>query len=194
LILFSPEQLKKIKGAAMKAFIKVLLFILIIFQTYSLLQTKLEIGNKAPDFKLQDAFGNEYSLSSYFEKSPVVIYFYPAAGTSGCTKQACAIRDDKDKFEKNNIKVFGISTDTKEDIKKFIDDYELNFPLLSDADKIVSKEYGVLRENGSAKRVSFVIDMEGRIAEILEVKDIESHSDFVFNVASKLNKVEKDSD
>ena len=170
----------------MKAFIKVLLFILIIFQTYSLLQSKLEIGDKAPDFKLQDAFGNEYSLSSNFEKSPVVIYFYPAAGTSGCTKQACAIRDDWNKFEENNIKVFGISTDTKEDIIKFIDDYDLNFPLLSDADKNVTNDYGVLKENGLAKRVTFIINMGGIIADILEVKDIESHSDYVFIAASKL--------
>lgn len=178
----------------MRTGFKLVIILIIVFAINILSQTKLSEGSPAPDFTLQDAFNKEYILSSFFGKSPVVIFFYPKAGTSGCTKQACAIRDDKDKFEKNNIKVFGISTDTKEEIKKFIDDYELNFPLLSDADKIVSKEYGVLREKGSAKRVSFVIDMEGRIAEILEVKDIESHSDFVFNVASKLNKVEKDSD
>ncbi|MDO8549741.1 MAG: redoxin domain-containing protein, partial [Ignavibacteria bacterium] len=81
----------------------------------------------------------------------------------------------------------GISTDTKEEIKKFIDDYNLNFPLLSDADKTVTEEYGVLKENGLAKRVTFIVDMEGKIADILEVKDIDSHSDYVFNAAVKLN-------
>jgi len=170
----------------MKTVIKVLFFSLIILQVYSFPQVKLNKGDKAPDFLLQDAFGNEYTLLSFFEISPVVVYFYPAAGTSGCTKQACAIRDDWNKFEENNIKVFGISTDTKEDIKKFIDDYNLNFPLLSDADKKVTKEYGVLKENGLAKRVTFIIDMEGNIADILEVKDINSHADYVFNAAVKL--------
>jgi len=171
----------------MKTGIKTLLLFVMIFAVTSFSQTKLTEGSQAPEFTLQDAFGNEYTLSSYFGKSPVVVYFYPAAGTSGCTKQACAIRDDWNKFEENGIKVFGISTDTKEEIKKFIDDYNLNFPLLSDADKKVTEEYGVLKENGLAKRVTFIVDMEGKIADILEVKDINSHSDYVFNAAVKLN-------
>ncbi|OGU72246.1 MAG: hypothetical protein A2V93_05665 [Ignavibacteria bacterium RBG_16_34_14] len=150
-------------------------------------QVKLKIGDKAPNFLLQDAFGNSYKLSSYIGKSPVVIYFYPKAGSSGCTKQACAIRDDWNKFEKNNIKVFGISTDTKEDIKKFVEDYNLNFPLLSDEDKKVTEQYSVLKENGTAKRVTFIIDKEGKIADILEVKEIDSHADYVFNATIKLN-------
>ncbi len=171
----------------MKTSIKVLFFVMIILQTLSYSQVKLNKSDKAPDFKLQDAYGNEYTLSSYEGKSPVVIYFYPAAGTSGCTKEACGIRDAWSKFEKNNIKVLGISTDKKEDIKKFIDDYNLNFPLLSDADKKVVKEYGVLKDNGLAKRVTFIVDMEGNIADILEVKDIDSHADYVFNAAVRLN-------
>ncbi len=149
-------------------------------------QEKIEVGSKAHDFTLHDAFENEYTLSSYFGKSPVVIYFYPAAGTSGCTKQACAIRDDWNKFEENNIKVFGISTDGTEAIKKFVDDYTLNFPLLSDADKKVSESYGVLKENGTAKRVTFIIGLDGKIAEIINVTDIDSHSKQVFQSASKL--------
>jgi peroxiredoxin Q/BCP len=160
---------------------------LFVFSIISFTQNeKLKEGAKAPDFKLQDANGKEYSLSSYKDVSPVVVYFYPAANSSGCTKQACGIRDNRSKFEKNNIKVLGISTDQKAEIKKFIDNYSLNFPLLSDSDKKVTSAYGVLSENGNAKRVTFIIDKKGIIKEIIEVKDIDSHSDYVFNSAMKL--------
>jgi len=169
----------------------VICFSLFFSFTNSFPQEKIEVGSKVPDFTLQDAFGNEYTLSSYFGKSPVVVYFYPAAGTSGCTKQACAIRDDWNKFEKNNIKVFGISTDGTEAIKKFVNDYNLNFPLLSDADKKVSESFGVLKENGTAKRITFIIGLDGKIKEIINVTDIDSHSDQVFNSASKLISMEK---
>ncbi|HSP88964.1 MAG TPA: peroxiredoxin [Ignavibacteriaceae bacterium] len=159
----------------------------IIFVSGSFAQTSLTKGTEAPDFTLPDASGNEFTLSSYEGQSPVVIYFYPAAGTSGCTKQACAIRDDWNKFEENNIQVFGISTDNKEAIKKFVDDYSLNFPLLSDEDKKVTEQYGVLKDNGTAKRVTFIVDKDGKIADILEVKEIDKHADYVFNSAIKLN-------
>lgn len=147
---------------------------------------ELKVGDKAPDFKLQDANGKYYSLSDYYGKSPVVLYFYPKANTPGCTKQACGIRDDWSKFEKNGIKVFGVSVDSKKDIKKFVDEYGLNFPLLSDEDKKVCKSYGVLNILGFAKRVTFIIDKEGKIAHIINNVDVNTHAKEVFELASKL--------
>lgn len=147
----------------------------------------LKVGDKAPDFTLMDAYGNSYTLSDYQEKSPVVVYFYPKAGTAGCTKEACGIRDDKNKFKENNIQVFGISVDPKKDIMKFINDYDLNFPLLSDSAKTVSKEYGVLMKNGVDKRVTFIVDKNGKIADIINVTDIASHSKQVLDFAKNLN-------
>ncbi len=147
----------------------------------------LKVGMKAPDFTLPDAQGNEYTLSSYINKSPVVLYFYPAAGTSGCTKEACGIRDDWSKFKKDNIQVIGVSVDNKKAIEKFINDYHLNFPLLSDSGKKVSKEYGVLNKNGYDNRVTFIIDQKGKIAKVFPVTDIENHSKEVYEIASKLH-------
>ncbi len=151
-------------------------------------QTKedLKVGDKAPNFILKDAFGKSYNLKKYIKKYPVIVYFYPEAGTPGCTKEACGIRDDWSKFKKNNIKVFGISVDPKSRIKDFIHKYKLNFPLLSDINKKVSKEYGVLLPNGFDKRVTFIINMEGKIANIINVTDIEKHASEVFNFAMKL--------
>jgi peroxiredoxin Q/BCP len=146
----------------------------------------LKTGDKAPDFTLQDAFGKSYKLSIYKGKTPVIVYFYPKAGTSGCTKEACGIRDDWSKFTQNNIPVLGISTDDKPTIKKFIDDYKLNFPLLSDADKKVSKEYGVVGISGYDKRITFIVDKNSKIADVMEVKDIANHSKTVLEKAIAL--------
>jgi len=158
----------------------------IIYVIFAQTDMKLKAGDKAPDFTLQDAFGISYKLSSYKGKSPVIVYFYPKAGTSGCTKEACGIRDDWSKFKQNNIPVLGISTDDKPAIKKFIDDYKLNFPLLSDADKKVSKEYGVVGMLGYDKRVTFIIDKNSKIADVMEVKDIANHSKTVLEKAIAL--------
>jgi len=156
-------------------------------QSDSVKTQELKVGMSAPNFTLQDASGHSFKLSSYKGKMPVVVYFYPKAGTSGCTKQACGIRDDWSSFKRNKVQVLGISIDQKEDIKKFVDDYKLNFPLLSDADQKVSKDYGVLNERGYDNRITFIVDKKGKIAEIINVKDIEGHAAKVLDIASKLN-------
>jgi peroxiredoxin Q/BCP len=160
--------------------------VVIVYIIFAQSDMKIKAGDKAPDFTLQDAFGKSYKLSSYKGKSPVIVYFYPKAGTSGCTKEACGIRDDWSKFEENKIPVLGISTDDKPAIKKFIDDYKLNFPLLSDADKKVSKEYGVVGMLGFDKRITFIIDKNSKIADVMEVKDIANHSKTVLEKAIAL--------
>jgi peroxiredoxin Q/BCP len=160
--------------------------LVVIYVVLAQTDLKLKIGDKAPDFTLQDAFGKSYKLSSYKGKTPVIVYFYPKAGTSGCTKEACGIRDDWSKFTQNNIPVLGISTDDKPAIKKFIDDYKLNFPLLSDADKKVSKEYGVVGISGYDKRITFIVDKNSKIADVMEVKDIANHSKTVLEKAIAL--------
>ena len=146
----------------------------------------LNVGSPAPDFTLQDSDGNNYSLFSYQDKNPVVIYFYPKAGTPGCTNQACGIRDSFSKFKENEIVVFGISVDSKESIRDFISDHNLNFPLLSDENKEVSKAYGVLNNIGLDSRITFIIDKQGNIANILRDVDVETHADDVFKIAVEL--------
>lgn len=158
----------------------------IIFQSCGGNADNLSVGNSAPGFTLEDSEGNTYSLSDYKGKNPVVIYFYPKANTPGCTKQACGIRDSLSKFKENDIIIFGISVDSKASIKEFINDYNLNFPLLSDEKKEVSKAYGVLNTIGLDSRITFIIDKQGKIANILKDVDVETHADEVFNFAVKL--------
>ena len=169
-----------------------LLFIVLLILSFAVIQNcggnadNLVVGNPAPDFTLPDSEENNYILSSYKGKNPVIIYFYPKAGTPGCTKQACGIRDSFSKFKENDILVLGISVDSKESIKEFINDNGLNFPLLSDENKEVSKAYGVLNNIGLDSRITFIVDKNGNIANILRDVDVETHADDVFNLAVKL--------
>jgi peroxiredoxin Q/BCP len=156
------------------------------FYVYKHQEMKLKEGDKAPGFSLQDSNGKSFSLASYKGKSPVIVYFYPKAGTSGCTKEACGIRDNWSKFSENGIPVLGISSDDKKDIKKFVDDYKLNFPLLSDNDKTVSKKYGVVGISGYDRRITFIIDKNSKIAHIVEVKDIDNHASMILEKAMAL--------
>ena len=146
----------------------------------------LKVGMTAPNFTLQDSNGDTYTLSEYKDKSPVVVYFYPKANTPGCTTEACGIRDNWDKFKENNITVLGISVDSKDAIKDFIKDHNLNFPLLSDNTKQVCKEYGVLNNLGVASRITFIVDKEGKIADIIRNVDVSTHADDVLKIAMKL--------
>ncbi|MGE5402715.1 MAG: peroxiredoxin [Ignavibacteriales bacterium] len=146
----------------------------------------LKEGQKAPDFTLPDAYGKTYTLSSYQGKSPVIVYFYPKAGTPGCTKEACGIRDNLSKFREKHIPVLGVSVDSKEKIKEFIDEYKLNFPLLSDENKATAKAYGVLNKLGMANRITFIVDKNGKISNIIRNVDVNTHSEEVYKLASKL--------
>ncbi len=115
-----------------------------------------------------------------------MVYFYPKAGTPGCTTEACGIRDSFTKFEENRIIIFGISVDSKESIKEFIKDNNLNFPLLSDEKKEVSKSYGVLNSIGLDSRITFIVDKQGKIANIIRDVDVETHANDVYDLAIKL--------
>jgi peroxiredoxin Q/BCP len=170
----------------MKILLMLLVFTSFLFMAFFMKGDKLKVGDTAPDFKLQDADGNIYSLSSYKGKTPVVVYFYPKADTPGCTKQACGIRDNWKRFEEAGIPVLGISVDSKAALKKFREKYSLNFPLLSDESKEVTKAYGVLNLLGFASRVTFIVDKEGKIAHIIDKVDVETHANEVFDYASKL--------
>jgi peroxiredoxin Q/BCP len=106
---------------------------------------KLESGGKAPSFKLPDQDGKTVSLKE-FAGAPVVVYFYPADDTPGCTKEACQFNDNLRAFSRSGVKVVGISPDGAEKHKKFRAKYGLRFPLLSDPDHEVMTAYGAWGE------------------------------------------------
>ena len=130
---------------------------------------RLQPGDTAPDFTLPDADGNEVSLSSY-RGQRVIVYFYPAAMTPGCTKQACDFRDSLADLAKQDIAVLGISPDGPAKLAKFRDKEGLTFPLLSDSDRSAMQAYGAYGEKKlygktmvGVIRSTFVIDADGKI-------------------------------
>src|SRR3989338_8344656 len=146
---------------------------------------KLKAGQLAPYFTLPDQDGKQHSLSDYGGKWGLV-YFYPKDDTPGCTKEACAIRDDNTRFNKLKAKVLGISVDSVKSHKKFAEKYALPFTLLSDEKKEVVKKYGVWqkkkfmgKEYMGTIRTSFLIDSAGKVAKIYESVKPETHAEEV---------------
>ncbi|MDT5189498.1 MAG: thioredoxin-dependent peroxiredoxin [Mycobacterium sp.] len=130
---------------------------------------RLEVGDKAPAFSLSDADGNTVKLSDYKGRK-VIVYFYPAASTPGCTKQACDFRDSLAELNEAGLAVVGISPDKPAKLAKFRDAEELTFPLLSDPDREVLTAWGAYGEKTmygkkvhGVIRSTFVVDEKGAI-------------------------------
>jgi peroxiredoxin Q/BCP len=104
----------------------------------------LKVGTKAPDFSLADENGNQVSLSDFAGTAPVVLMFYPADQTPGCTRQLCTARDDYDKYQAQGIKVFGVNPGSASTHKKFAERHNMRTPLLVDAGGAVSRAYDAL--------------------------------------------------
>ncbi|RUR73613.1 peroxiredoxin [Chlorogloeopsis fritschii PCC 9212] len=124
----------------------------------------LAVGTDAPAFTAKDTNGNTVSLSDFKGKT-VVLYFYPKDDTPGCTKQACSFRDATDEYKSKDIVVLGVSADDEVSHQAFTQKYNLNFPLLADTDKALIKAYDV-DGGGYAKRVTYVIDGNGKIIHV----------------------------
>ncbi|WP_248960501.1 thioredoxin-dependent thiol peroxidase [Sphaerisporangium perillae] len=136
-------------------------------------QTRLEPGDAAPDFTLPDAEGKDISLESFRGKR-VILYFYPAAMTPGCTKQACDFRDSLAGLTAAGFVVLGVSKDSPQKLAKFVERDSLTFPLLSDPDLAVHQAYGAYGEKTmygkttvGVLRSTFVIDADGKIEKAL---------------------------
>lgn len=127
----------------------------------------LVVGQKAPGFELSDSHGNQVSLD-FFRGSKVIVYFYPAASTPGCTTQACDFRDNLGVLQNAGYVVLGVSKDKLEALQKFAHEERLDFPLLSDTDLAVHHAYGAFGEKSmygktvtGVIRSTFVVDENG---------------------------------
>ena len=152
----------------------------------------LEVGDKAPAFKLKNQDGELISLSDLKEK-PVVLYFYPKDDTPGCTKEACNFRDEFPKFGKMKAEIIGISTDSVDSHKKFADKYNLPFNLLADEKKEIVEKYGVWKEKNmygrkymGIERTTFIIDANGKISKIFPKVKVDDHNKEVMDALKEL--------
>jgi peroxiredoxin Q/BCP len=127
----------------------------------------VKVGDQAPDFSLADASGRVVRLSDFRGTRPVVLYFYPKDDTPGCTKEACAFRDQYEDFTTLGAEVIGVSSDSSEAHQQFTSKYTLPFTLLSDRDGAVRKRYGIPATLGLLPgRVTFVIDTGGTVRHV----------------------------
>ena len=121
----------------------------------------LAIGDVAPEFELPDQHGERVSLSQLLDQGPVVLFFYPKAMTTGCTKESCHFRDLGSEFDQVGAARVGISADRVDRQAQFDAKHDLGFPLLSDPDRAVARKFGVKRPGPLMnKRATFVIDTE----------------------------------
>ena len=143
---------------------------------------KLKVGDIAPGFSVKDQDGNLVSLSD-FKGKKVVLYFYPKDNTPGCTAESCNLRDNYQNLQNAGYEVLGVSKDDEQSHQKFIAKFELPFTLLADTEKDIHEKYGTWVEKmnygrkymGTA-RVTFLIDEEGKIEEIIEKVKTKDHT------------------
>ena len=152
----------------------------------------LEVGDRAPAFKLKNQDGEIISLSDLKGK-PVVLYFYPKDDTSGCTKEACNFRDEFPKFGKLNAEIIGISADSVDSHKKFADKHKIPFNLLADEKKEIVEKYGVWKEKNmygrkymGIERTTFIIDANGKISKIFPKVKVDGHNQEVMDALKEL--------
>jgi len=148
-------------------------------------------GNKAPDFSGKNQDGKPVRLSSFRSKKNVVLYFYPKDMTPGCTTEACDFRDQFKKFK--NTTILGVSADSPERHRKFIDKYNLPFELIADENKKICMKYGVWQEKKlygktfmGIVRSTFIIDKAGTVKKILPKVKVKDHVEEVVEILKNI--------
>jgi thioredoxin-dependent peroxiredoxin len=151
----------------------------------------IEAGDEAPDFELADQDGRSVKLSD-LRGQRVVVYFYPKADTPGCTTQACGVRDHRPDYEAAGAVVLGISPDPVAKVKRFHDKHTLGFPLLADENHAVADAYGVWVQKSmygrtyfGNERTTFVLDPDGRVAEVLRKVKPAQHDTLVLQTLER---------
>jgi peroxiredoxin Q/BCP len=141
----------------------------------------LEAGSKAPEFVLENDQGGETSLSDLVQNGPLILYFYPADFTPGCTKEACSIRDIHDDIQAVGLQVAGVSPQDADSHQRFRDEHDLPFTLLSDPDKVAVKMYDVDGPFGvGVRRTTFLISQD-RVIQDAMMADVRigRHKEFI---------------
>jgi peroxiredoxin Q/BCP len=133
-------------------------------------------GDTAPTFTGKDQDGKDFNLADHVGKKVVLLYFYPKDFTGGCTKEACGFRDRVGELQTNNVEVVGVSFDSADSHKKFAEQYKLPFTLVADTDGKIADAYGVhMAGKEMAKRVSFLIGLDGKVVHVTDAGNPDVH-------------------
>src|SRR2546425_2264170 len=135
-----------------------------------------KVGDTAPAIEAKDQDGKNWKLADFVGRKIVLLYFYPKDDTPGCTKEACAFRDNIGDLKKENVEIVGVSFDSPESHQKFISKYSLTFPLLADTDGKIAEAYGAkMSDRNMARRVSYLIGLDGKIAHVTDSPSADIH-------------------
>lgn len=152
--------------------------------------THLNVGDQAPDFKVNNEDNEILSLSN-FKGKKLILFFYPKDDSPGCTKEACNLRDNYSKLKKMGFEVLGVSPDNSKKHRKFIDKYEFQYSLLADTEKEIINAYGIWgpkkfmgREYDGLHRTTFIIDENGKIQHIFESVKTKEHAQQIMDAMS----------
>lgn len=147
------------------------------------------VGAKAPEFSGKDQDGVPVQLADFAGKKSVLLYFYPKDNTPGCTKEACGLRDRMAELKKADVEVIGVSLDSAASHRKFITDQKLNFTLLADPGGKIIGAYGArMMGKPLARRVSFLIDRDGKITHVTDNPSADVHLSEMKEAVAKLKK------
>ena len=161
----------------------------ILFSAAAAFAAMPKAGDTAPLFEGQDQDGKNFNLAGLIGKKIVLLYFYPKDFTGGCTKEACGFRDRMGDLQTNNVDVIGVSFDSVDSHKKFADTYKLNFTLVADPDgKIVAAYDAKMPVVSMAKRVSFLIGLDGKIVHVTDSGNPDIHFSEMKDAISGLKK------
>jgi peroxiredoxin Q/BCP len=174
----------------MKKISKIVCSFLVLLSSFSSLATDLNIGEQAPNFKLQATNGDFYQLSDYQGKQAVVLAWYPMANTRGCTIECKSLVEKGHLIRKYNASYFMVSVDPLDENRSFAKKTGADFPMLSDPSKEVAKAYDVLNIFNVASRVTFYVSKEGKILKIDEDINPKTAAEDIVSTLEKLN-VEK---
>jgi peroxiredoxin Q/BCP len=152
----------------------------------------LSVGDAAPDVSASDQNGATVRLADLYAQGPVLVFFYPKAGTPGCTAQACSLRDAFPDFEATGVRIVGVSGDSVEGQKNFAEKNNLPFTLLADTESVVAKAFGVpvIPLVGAPKRQSFIV-RDGKIAWVVQSAQTGQHAAEVRAALAELGLAEK---
>jgi peroxiredoxin Q/BCP len=162
----------------MMFFVGLIIAGLILFLAANCFASTPKAGDSAPLFTGQDQDGKEFKLADLIGKKIILLYFYPKDFTSGCTKEACGLRDRMGELQTNNVTVIGVSHDSVDSHKKFAEEYKLNFTLVTDPDgKIIAAYDAKMPVMNLSKRVSFLIGLDGKIVHVTDAMNPQTHFD-----------------
>ena len=142
-------------------------------------------GETLPDLELTTESGRHVGTGELTGQK-TVLFFYPKDDTPGCTKEACAFRDRMEDYGEAGIQVYGVSLDSPESHREFREKYDLNFPLLTDEEGHAAETLGVLGDRGTARRVTFLLDPEGKISKVYPEVTPQTHAEEILEDASAL--------